>query len=108
MVGYFGTISHQSSKIPACEESKICKTEPIGIPILLVGYLLMGFRYISEEKLLQGYDIEPLQQVGYEGFWGLLIQSVIVLPIATLIRCSDSACTSTGYREDIGLALEEY
>ena len=69
---------------------------------------MVGFKYVSEEKLLQGYDIEPLQQVGYEGFWGLLIYSIIVLPVSTLITCSDSACTITGYREDIGLALDEY
>ena len=58
MVGYVGTLSSNSSKE---EVSETFETKPMGILILLVAYVFVGFKLISEEKLLQGYNIDPLQ-----------------------------------------------
>lgn len=60
----------------------------------IVGYLLIilslftnGFLFVFEQKLLSKYHLEPLQVVGYEGMYGLIIE-IILLPILTFVPCS--------------------
>jgi len=60
----------------------------------IVGYLLIilslftnGFLFVFEQKLLSKYHLEPLQVVGYEGMYGLIIE-IILLPILTFVPCT--------------------
>lgn len=56
-VGYVGTSISNSSKE---EDSETLETKPVGILLLLVAFLFVGLKMISEEKLLQGNNIDPL------------------------------------------------
>lgn len=62
------------------------ETSAIGIILLLVSQLFAGGLYITEEKILGDYYLDPLQVVGLEGMWGL-IYYLILLPIFQVIKC---------------------
>lgn len=36
-------------------------------------HVIMSFQFVYEEKILNSYDIEPLQAVECEGFYGIII-----------------------------------
>jgi hypothetical protein len=42
---------------------------------------------VFEQKLLAKYHLEPLEVVGYEGMFGLMIE-IVLLPILTFVPCS--------------------
>jgi hypothetical protein len=52
-----------------------------------------GFFYSYEQKLFSIYHIEPVQMVGIEGVFGILI-CLVVIPIITFIPCPfrDESC----------------
>ena len=56
------------------------ETSVLGIILLLVSQCFAGGLYITEEKILGNYYLDPLYVVGLEGMWGLLYY-LILLPI---------------------------
>ena len=65
---------------PAEAGSVSTSSNPVlGLILILTGQLFSGFIMVSEEKLFRVYHIHPLQMVGWEGFWGVCIYSVILL-----------------------------
>lgn len=55
-------------------------SELLGIFLLICSQLFTGVMFITEEKLLSDYYLEPFQIVGTEGMWGLTYY-VVLLPI---------------------------
>jgi drug/metabolite transporter (DMT)-like permease len=55
-------------------------TTVTGIILLLISQTLISGQLISEEKILEGYYLDPFFMVGIEGFWGVFIYSIL-LPI---------------------------
>ena len=51
-----------------------------GLVVTLVGYLFYGCHIVIQEALMTKAQIHPLQLAGWEGFWGLILFSII-LPI---------------------------
>lgn len=51
-----------------------------GIVELIISQCLISGQLISEEKILQGYNLDPWFMVGIEGFWGVFIYAIL-LPI---------------------------
>merc|ERR1740124_1150607 len=45
-------------------------SEILGDALIVVAQVIVSFQMVYEEKVLSGYDIQPLQAVGWEGFWG--------------------------------------
>ena len=62
-------------------------TTALGIILLLISQCFTGLLFISEEKLLSGYYLDPLLVVGLEGFWGCLYYAIL-LPIFQQINCT--------------------
>lgn len=50
-----------------------------GIMLVLIAQLTASFQGVFEEHLLQGMNIAATKTVGFEGFWGVLLQSVLCL-----------------------------
>lgn len=67
-----------SSTIFAGESSE--STDALGIILLFISQIFHGGLFISEEKILGDYYLDPLYVVGMEGFWGLLTYCIL-LPI---------------------------
>jgi drug/metabolite transporter (DMT)-like permease len=55
-------------------------TSPLGIILLIISQFFAGGLYITEEKILGSYYLDPLYVVGWEGTWGLAYY-LILLPI---------------------------
>jgi len=55
-------------------------TSITGILLLLAAQCFTGGQFVSEEKLLGGYSLDPLYVVGLEGFWGCCVFAIL-LPI---------------------------
>lgn len=55
-------------------------TSVTGIILLLAAQCFTGGQFVSEEKLLGGYALDPLYVVGLEGFWGCCVFAIL-LPI---------------------------
>eukprot|EP01017_Pseudomicrothorax_dubius_P021499 TRINITY_DN2315_c0_g1_i4.p1 TRINITY_DN2315_c0_g1~~TRINITY_DN2315_c0_g1_i4.p1 ORF type:complete len:379 (-),score=121.78 TRINITY_DN2315_c0_g1_i4:172-1308(-) len=78
-----------------------------GIALLLSSLLTNGIMFVSEEKLFTKFYIEPLNMVGYEGIWGMLIVGLIFIPIASNIKCGGNICPY-GYLEDPIYAIRQW
>ena len=57
-----------------------------GILLCVISQVFSCFLFITEEKLLKGYETPPLKAVGLEGMWGVLCY-IILLFIFYFIRC---------------------
>ena len=57
-----------------------------GILLVAISQVFSCFLYITEEKLLKGYEVPPLKAVGLEGMWGVCVY-IILLFIFYFIRC---------------------
>jgi len=80
-------------------------TTALGIILLLISQLFAGCQFITEEKLLCNYYLDPMLVVGTEGMWGLLYY-LFLLPIFQKIQCSSSLC-NFGYLEDSAFAFSQ-
>ena len=57
-----------------------------GILLCIISQIFSCFLFITEEKLLKGYETPPLKAVGLEGLWGVLCY-YILLVVFYFIRC---------------------
>ena len=49
-----------------------------GIFLVILSQVFSCFLFITEEKLLKGYEIPPLKAVGLEGMWGVSVYIVLL------------------------------
>jgi drug/metabolite transporter (DMT)-like permease len=61
-------------------------SEILGIALLLFSQCFSGVMFITEEKILGNYYLDPFQVVGTEGMWGLCYW-MLCLPVMQLIKC---------------------
>jgi hypothetical protein len=73
----------------------------LGVLLLLGAQCFTGFQFISEEKILSGYYLDPLLVVGLEGMWGTLYY-LILLPIFQHIECSGEVCPDGVLEDSMG------
>lgn len=78
IVGLVG-IMHSQDDSEGDDSSK-AQTTVLGVILLIVAQCFTGGQFITEEKLLGGYYLDPLLVVGLEGFWGCLYYAIL-LPI---------------------------
>jgi len=81
-----------------------------GIVLLVISQCFAGTQFITEEKILAGYYLDPFRVVGTEGMWGLLYY-LFLLPIFQWIQCPDtgivSALCANGRLEDSAFAFKQ-
>ena len=93
----------------ASDESTQNSTDEIiiGVVVIIVGQVFGGLNYIFEEKFLSYYDdLHPLIVVGWEGIWGSIILSFMLL-IFQYIPCSNTSLCSGNVIEDSISAFKE-
>lgn len=78
VVGVFivGLVGVMASK----KEASASETSLLGILLLLAAQCFTGGQFVTEEKLFDGYVLDPLYVIGFEGFWGCCIFGIL-LPI---------------------------
>lgn len=93
---------------PDPDEEGDSSSDPIlGLILVLSGQIFSGFNMVCEEKLFRVFYIHPLQMVGWEGVWGLLIYSVILV-ILQFIPCPSSEICIYSTVEDTKQAFYEF
>jgi len=60
----------------------ILSNEVIGDIMIVAAQIFMSFQFVYEEKVSSSYDIAPLQAVGWEGLYGLIIMSILLVPLS--------------------------
>ena len=82
-VAVVGLVGIQMSKKEGGGDAGSDDTTPtsvLGVLLLLLSQCFTGAQFISEEKILSGYYLDPLMVVGYEGMWGCIYYAIL-LPI---------------------------
>lgn len=62
------------------DEDSGSQTTFLGILLLCIAQLFTGGQFVTEEKILSGYYLDPLLVVGLEGLWGCVYYAIL-LPI---------------------------
>jgi drug/metabolite transporter (DMT)-like permease len=92
---------------PDEDQNKEVSSNPVlGLIFVLTGIIFSGLTMIAEEKLFRVYYIHPLQMIGWEGVWGILIYSVI-LTILQFVPCHNNDICPYGTVEDTIQAFYE-
>jgi len=107
LVGFFNVKYSEDQK--SGDDSKETPTKPLGIVLLLIAQCFTGFQFITEEKLLSGYYLDPFYAVGLEGLWGCL-GFCIILPVLQTVKCdpdTNTLCGDEGTYEDTPQAIDD-
>ena len=83
------------------------KNATVGLILVVAGQLFSGINMVAEEKLFRVFYIHPLQMVGWEGFWGMLIYAVILV-ILQFIPCPSKDICAFETIEDTPQALYSF
>ena len=81
-------------------------TTVLGVTLIIIAQFFTGGQFITEEKILSGYYLDPLLVVGLEGMWGC-IWYAILLPIFQNIDCSNPDFCPYGCVEDTKAVFHE-
>ena len=61
------------------ENSKVAKNPGVGIILMCTSQFFSSTEYVFQEKFIKHYDVHPFQLVGFEGLWGSLMYSVLLI-----------------------------
>jgi len=79
-------ISNSSSNIENDSKCAMNETtvsfELVGNIMVVAAQIFFSFQFVYEEKLLNSYDVAPLQMVGWEGLYALMIMLVVFVILA--------------------------
>jgi len=67
----------------------------LGMGLVLLGQVVQAAQVIAEEWLMKDVDLPPMQIIGFEGMWGIILMIVIVYPLRYVLPGSD-----LGHQED--------
>jgi len=76
---------------------KGAQTDLLGILLVIFAQLFSSGMFIIEEKLMTVYSCHPLKLVGFEGAWGVLIYSCLMV----IFYFSECPFTDTNIRDNI-------
>lgn len=73
--------------------------------LIILAQILTAFQMIVEEKFLRGKNIPPLKAVGYEGLFGLIIASLLIIPLS-FIKITQDDGTSAPIEDPLDAFLQ--
>ncbi|CAD8133905.1 unnamed protein product [Paramecium octaurelia] len=73
---------------PEEQKQEDIKKQIISIFLMLFSIFLYGFQYTIEERFYKTYFIHPLELIGFEGMWGLIIYTFICISL-TFTKCPE-------------------
>ena len=72
------------------DSNQVAKEPIVGIILLLISQMFSSAEYIFQEKFIKYYDVHPFQLVGFEGLWGIIIYTIMLI-IFQNISCDNWA-----------------
>lgn len=89
LVGYTGIKASQKEG----DDSGNSQTTLLGVMCIVAAQCFTGGQFVTEEKFLSGYYLDPMYVVGLEGMFGCIYYSIL-LPIFQNVDCTtDGMCT---------------
>lgn len=70
------------------DDKKVAKDPLTGIILLCSSQLFSSTVYVIQEKFIKKYEIHPFQLVGFEGLWGVIMYTVLLI-IFQFISCNE-------------------
>jgi drug/metabolite transporter (DMT)-like permease len=61
------------------DDKKVAKDPVIGIILLCTSQFFSSTEYVFQEKFIKHYDVHPFQLVGFEGLWGVIMYTVLLV-----------------------------
>ena len=72
---------HNYSCFNRIKDMNFLSNEVMGDVLVVAAQIFLSMQFVYEEKILSLYDIEPLQIVGWEGFYGIMAMTFVILPL---------------------------
>eukprot|EP00397_Hematodinium_sp_SG-2012_P010142 GEMP01010249.1.p1 GENE.GEMP01010249.1~~GEMP01010249.1.p1 ORF type:complete len:430 (+),score=82.32 GEMP01010249.1:201-1490(+) len=91
--------NEKSEEAPTDAASKVM----FGMAIIILGQVVQASQVVAEEVLMKDVNLPPLQIVGFEGLWGVIMCIAVVFPLAYFIPGTDAG--SLENIEDTGTML---
>ncbi|TNV78278.1 hypothetical protein FGO68_gene9495 [Halteria grandinella] len=88
-------------------ETGAAQTSTLGVVMILIGQFADATQNTVQAKFMKKFRVEPLQQVGLEGFWGLIVTALFLLA-AQYIPCSHPELCQDGSLDNVSKALQEF
>ena len=66
----------------------VAKNPTIGMILLGTSQIFSSTEYVIQEKFIKHYDVHPFQLVGFEGLWGVVMYTILLI-IFQNVSCDD-------------------
>ena len=76
------------------DNEQVAKNPLVGIILMCTSQFFSSTEYVFQEKFIKHYDVHPFQLVGFEGLWGSVMYSILLIFFQFLSDCS-------GWSQDI-------
>ena len=70
------------------KEKETAKNPVVGIILMCTSQLFSSTEYIFQEKFIKHYEVHPFQLVGFEGLWGSIMYSILLV-IFQFVSCDE-------------------
>ena len=61
------------------DDKSVAKDPVVGIILLCTSQFFSSTEYVFQEKFIKHYDVHPFQLVGFEGLWGVLMYTILLV-----------------------------
>ena len=61
------------------DNKTVAKNPYVGIALLCTSQFFSSTEYVFQEKFIKHYDVHPFQLVGFEGLWGCIMYSILLI-----------------------------
>ena len=68
-------------------DENVAKDPFIGIILLSTSQLFSSTEYVFQEKFIKHYEVHPFQLVGFEGLWGVVMYTILLI-IFQMVSCN--------------------
>ena len=68
------------------DDKSVAKDPLVGIILLCISQFFSSTEYVFQEKFIKHYEVHPFQLVGFEGLWGVLIYTILLI-IFQFVSC---------------------
>ena len=70
------------------DNESVAKNPAVGIILMCSSQFFSSTEYVIQEKFIKHFDVHPFQLVGFEGLWGSVMYSILLIFFQFLSDCS--------------------
>jgi hypothetical protein len=70
------------------DQGKAARNPPVGLALLSASQFFSSTEYVIQEKFIKHYEVHPFQLVGFEGLWGCIMYTILLV-IFQFVKCND-------------------